>query len=180
MLLISSISINVFQTFNFSPQRYFTISASLFQLVCIAYIQNSVKYTIANIVYCIFLSLSLATNSSSRLPNICLSQLANPFYIKNMYHTSILVVLIPFSCILVKQGLNYSNTLSVKNNPVQATYSITVSSPSPLLVILILICVRNPLNLQASPEKHLTDSILTDQQPYLSSCCFRATQFSIS
>ena len=152
MLLASFISINISQTFNFSSQQYFTISAFLFQLVCVAYIQNSVKYTIADVVYYIFLSLFLATNSSSRLLNICLSQLANLFYIKNMYYISILIVLIPFSCILVKQGLNHSNTFPIRNNSAQATYFITVSSPSPLLVILILICVRNPFNLQASPK----------------------------
>ena len=152
ILLVSFISINISQTFNFSPQRYFAMSASLFQLVCIVYIQNSVKYAIADVVYYIFSSLSSATNSSFRLLNICLSQLTNPSYIKNIYYTSILVVLIPFSCISVRQGLNHSNTLPIKNNPAQAIYSITVGSPGPLLVILILICVRNPLNLQASPK----------------------------
>ena len=102
ILLVSSISINIFQTFNFSPQQYFIISTSLFQLVYITYIQNSVKYAITNIVYYIFLSLFLATNFFFRLLNIYLSQLINLFYIKNMYYTSILIVLIPFSCILVK------------------------------------------------------------------------------
>ena len=110
-----------------------------------------------------FSNLSLATDSSFKLLNICLSQLANPSYVKNMYHASILVVPIPFSYILVRQGLNHSNAFPVKNNPAQAIYFITVGSPGPLLVILILICVRNPLNLQASPEKYLTDGILTDQ-----------------
>ena len=153
MLSASSISINISQTFNFSPQQYFAINAFLFQLMRVAYIWNSVKYTIANIVYCIFSSLSLATNSSSRLLNIYLSWLANPSYIKNIYHASILVVLILFSYILVKQGLNHSNAFSVKNNPAQAICSITISSPSPLLVTLILICVRNLFNLQASPKK---------------------------
>ena len=152
ILLVSFISINAFQTFNFSPQRYFAISAFLFQLVRIAHIWNSVEYTIADVVCCIFSSLSLATNSSSRLPNICLSQLVNPSYVENMYRASTLVVLILFSCILVKQGLNHFNTLPVKNNPAQATCFITVSSPNPLLVILILICVRNFFNLQASPK----------------------------
>ena len=152
MLLVSFISINASQTFDFSPQQYFAISTSLFQLVRITHIWNSVKYTITDVVCYIFSSLSLATNSSSGLLNICLSQLANPFYIKNMYYASILVVLILFSYISVRQGLNYSNTLPVKNNPAQATCFITISSPSPLLVILILICVRNSLNLQASPE----------------------------
>ena len=152
MLLASFISINTSQTFNFSPQQYFAISAFLFQLVHVAYIQNSVEYAIANIVYCIFLNLSLATNSSSGLLNIYLSQLANPSYVKNIYYTSILVVPILFSCILVKQGLNHSNTLSIKNNPAQATCFITISSPNPLLIILILICIRNPLNLQTSPK----------------------------
>ena len=147
MLIVSSISINASQTFNFSPWRYFVISTSLFQLVRVAYIWNLGKYTITNMVYYRFLSLSLAINSLSRLLNIYLSQLANPFYIKNIYYTSILVVLIPFSCILVKQGLNHFNTLPVKNNSIQAIYFITVGSPSPLLVILILIYIRNPLNL---------------------------------
>ena len=152
ILLVSFISINAFQTFDFSLQQYFTISASLFQLVRVAYIWNLVEYTIADVVCCIFSSLFLATNSSFRLLNICLSQLANPFYIKNMYYAFILVVLIPFSCILVRQSLNHSNTLPVKNNLVQAICFMTVSSPNPLLVILILICVRNFFNLQASPE----------------------------
>ena len=147
MLLASFISINTSQTFNFSLQQYFAINIFLFQLIYITYIQNSVKYAIANVVYYIFSNLFLATNSSFRLLNIYLSQLVNPFYVKNIYRTFILVVPILFSCILVKQGLNHSNTLPVKNNPVQATYSITIGSPSPLLVILILICIRNPLNL---------------------------------
>ena len=147
ILLASFISINAFWTFDFSPRRYFAISASLFQLVRVAHIWNLVKYAITKVVCCMFSNLSLATNSSFRLLNIYLSQLANFFYIKNIYRASTLVVPIPFSCILVKQGLNYFNTLPVKNNPVQATCFITISSPGPLLVILILICVRNPLNL---------------------------------
>ena len=150
--LVSSISINMSQTFNFSPQQYFAISTSLFQLVHVAHIQNSVEYTITNIVYYNILSLFLDINSLSRLLNIYLSQLTNPFYIKNMYRASILVVFNPFSYTLVRQGLNHSNTLLVKNNPAQATCFITVGSPNPLLVILILIYIRNPLNLQASPK----------------------------
>ena len=68
----------------------------------VAHIWNLVEYIIANAVCYKFLSLSLAINSLSRLPNICLSRLANPFYIKNMYRTSILVVFNPFDCTLVK------------------------------------------------------------------------------
>ena len=147
MSLVSFISINAFQTFNFNLQQYFTISTFLFQLVCVAHIQNSVKYIIANAVYYKFLSLSLAINSLFRLLNIYLSQLVNPSYIKNMYYIFILVVFNSFNCILIRQGLNYSNTLPIKNNPAQAICFIAVSSPSPLLIILILICVRNPLNL---------------------------------
>ena len=152
MSLISFISINTSQTFDFSPQQYFAISAFLFQLVRVTYIWNLVKYIITNTVYCKFLSLSLVINSLSKLLNIYLNQLVNPSYIKNIYHTFILVVFNPFDYILVKQGLTHFNTLSVKNNPAQAIYSIAVGSPSPLLVILILICIRNPLNLQASPK----------------------------
>ena len=163
ILSASSISINASQTFNFSPQRYFAINTSLFQLVYVAHIWNSVKYTITEVVCYIFSNLSLATNSSSGLLNICLSQLANPSHVKNMYRTSTLVVPILFSCISVRQGLNHSNTFPVKNNPVQATYSMTVGSPGPLLVILILIYVKNPLNLWASPKKRSTNSILTNQ-----------------
>ena len=147
MSLISFISINISQTFNFSPQQYFIISAFLFQLVHVAHIQNSVKYIIANTVCHKFLSLSLVINSLSRLSNICLSQLVNPFYIKNIYYTSILVVFSPFNCTSVRQGLNYFNTLLVKNNLIQAIYFIAVGSPSPLLVILILIYIRNLLSL---------------------------------
>ena len=147
MLSASSISINIFQTFNFSPQQYFAISAFLFQLVYITHIWNSIKYTITNIIYYIFFSLFLATNSSFKLLNICLSQLANPSHIKNIYCVFILVVLILFSCILVKQGLNHSNTLSIKNNPIQATYFITVGSPSPLLVILITCLMKLVMSL---------------------------------
>ena len=147
MSSVSFISINISQTFNFSPQQYFTISAFLFQLVCVAYIWNSVKYIIANTVCYKFLSLFLVINSLFRLLNIYLSQLANPSYIKNIYYTSILVVFNLFNCTLVKQGLNHSNTLPVKNNFIQATYFIAVGNPSPLLVILILIYIRNPLSL---------------------------------
>ena len=110
-----------------------------------------------------FSNLSSVTDFSSGLPNICLSWLVNPFYIKNIYRAFILVVPILFNYILVRQGLNHFNTLFVKNNPAQAIYFITVGSPGPLLVILILICVRNPLNLQASPKKYLINGILTDQ-----------------
>ena len=66
----------------------------------------------------------------------------------------------PFFCILVKQGLNYSNTFPNKNSPVQATCFIIISSPSPLLTILILTYIRNPFNLYTSPLKYLTDGIL--------------------
>ena len=147
MLLVSFISINIFYTFDFSLQQYFAISTFLFWLVYITYIQNSVKYTITDIVCYIFLSLFLAINSSSRLLNIYLSQLANPSYIKNMYCIYILVIFNPFNYTLVKQGLNHSNTLLIKNNPAQATYFIAIGSPSPLLVILILIYIKNPFSL---------------------------------
>ena len=68
----------------------------------------------------------------------------------------------PFFYIFIKQGLNHSNTLFNKYNPAQAIYSITVSSPSPLLIILILTYIRNPFNLYTSPLKYLTDGILTN------------------
>ena len=145
--LIFFISINISQTFDFSLQQYFTINTSLFQLVCVAYIQNSVKYIITNTVYYKFLSLFLVINSLFRLLNIYLSQLANPFYIKNIYHTFILVVFNPFNCTLVKQGLNHFNALPIKNNSVQVTCFIAISNPSPILIILILIYIRNLLNL---------------------------------
>ena len=66
----------------------------------------------------------------------------------------------PFSCISVKQGLNHFNTLPNKNNPTQATYFITVGSPSPLLTNLILTYIKNPFNLYTSPLKRLTNGIL--------------------
>ena len=69
----------------------------------------------------------------------------------------------PFTYILVKQGLNHSNTLPDKYNPIQTTYFITVGSPSPLLTILILTYIRNPFNLYASPLNYLTNNILTNQ-----------------
>ena len=65
-----------------------------------------------------------------------------------------------FFYIFVKQGLNYFNTFFNKYNPIQATYFITVGSPSPLLIILILIYMRNPFNLYTSLLKRLTDGIL--------------------
>ena len=65
-----------------------------------------------------------------------------------------------FFYIFIKQGLNYFNTFPDKNNPIQATYFITVGSPNPLLVILILIYIRNPFNLYTSPLKYLTNGIL--------------------
>ena len=68
----------------------------------------------------------------------------------------------PFFYIFIRQGLNYSNTLPNKNNPAQAIYFITIGSPSPLLVILILTYVRNPFSLYTSPLKCLTNGILTD------------------
>ena len=69
----------------------------------------------------------------------------------------------PFSYISVRQGLNYSNTFPDKYNPIQAICSITVGSPSPLLMILILTYIRNPFNLYTSPLNRLTDGILTNQ-----------------
>ena len=68
-----------------------------------------------------------------------------------------------FFYISVKQDLNYFNALPNKNNPAQATYFITVNSPSPLLTILILTYIRNSLNLYTSPLKYLTDGILIIQ-----------------
>ena len=68
----------------------------------------------------------------------------------------------PFTYISIKQGLNYFNTLPNKYNPAQATYFITVSSPSPLLIILILTYIKNPLNLYISLLNYLTNSILTN------------------
>ena len=67
-----------------------------------------------------------------------------------------------FTYIFIRQGLNYFNTLPNKYNPTQATYFITVGSPSPLLTILILTYIKNPLNLYTSPLKYLTNGILTD------------------
>ena len=78
------------------------MSAFLFQLVRVAHIWNLVEYAITDMVYRIFSNLFLATDSSSRLLNIYLSRLANPSYIKNIYRTFTLIVLIPFSCILVR------------------------------------------------------------------------------
>ena len=66
----------------------------------------------------------------------------------------------PFLYILIKQDLNYFNTFPNKNKPTQTTCFITINSPSPLLVILILIYIKNPLNLYTSPLKRLTDGIL--------------------
>ena len=68
----------------------------------------------------------------------------------------------PFFCIFVKYGLNYFNTLPNKNNFIQATCFITVSSPSSLLVILILTYIKNPLSLYTFLLKYLTNGILTD------------------
>ena len=68
----------------------------------------------------------------------------------------------PFTYISVRQGLNHSNIFFNKYNLVQATYFITVGSPGPLLIILILTYVRNPLNLYISPLKCLTNGILTN------------------
>ena len=67
-----------------------------------------------------------------------------------------------FSYISIRQGLNHFSAFPNKNNPVQAIYFITVSSPGPLLVILILTYVKNPLNLYTSLLKYLTAGILTD------------------
>ena len=66
----------------------------------------------------------------------------------------------PFFYIFIKQGLNHSNTYSNKNNPAQTIYFIIVGNSGPLLVILILTYIRNPLNLYTSPLKRLTNSIL--------------------
>ena len=68
----------------------------------------------------------------------------------------------PFAYISVKQGLNHSNTLPNKYNPVQAICFIIVSSLGPLLIILILTYIRNPFNLYTSPLNCLTDGILTN------------------
>ena len=68
----------------------------------------------------------------------------------------------PFAYISIKQGLNHSNALPNKYNPVQAICFIIVGSPSPLLTILILTYIRNPLNLYTSLLNRLTNGILTD------------------
>ena len=68
----------------------------------------------------------------------------------------------PFTYILVRQGLNYSNTFPNKYNPVQATYFIIIGSSSPLLIILILTYIRNSFNLYTSPLNCLTNGILTN------------------
>ena len=68
----------------------------------------------------------------------------------------------PFFYIFIKQDLNYFNIFPNKYNPIQATYFITISSPSPLLMILILTYIKNPFNLYTSPLNRLTDSILTN------------------
>ena len=81
----------------------------------------------------------------------------------------------PFSYIFIRQNLNYSNTLPNKNNLAQAIYFITVGSPNPLLVILILIYIRNPLSLYTSLLKRLTNNILINRCPYLLSYFFKAT-----
>ena len=52
--------------------------------------------------------------------------------------------------------------LALYNNYLPLFLTITVGSLSPLLVILILICVRNPLNLYNFFIKYLTNNILTD------------------
>ena len=69
----------------------------------------------------------------------------------------------PFFYILVRQGLNHSNTFPNKNNPVKAIYFITISGPGFLLIILILIYIKNPLSLYTFLAKHLTNSILINQ-----------------
>ena len=79
-----------------------------------------------------------------------------------------------FSCISVRQGLNYFNTFPDKYNPAQAIYFITVGKPGPLLIILILTYMRNPFNLYTFPLNYLTNGILTNYYPYLLSCSFKA------
>ena len=132
-------------------------------VVCVTYIWNSVKYAIADDVYCIILSLFLAIDFFLKLLNICIMHLQNPSHNKNMYCTFQLVVVKPFSYILVRQGLNYFNAFFNKNNPIQAIYFMDIGSPGSLLVILILTCVRNPLSLYSSSIKCLTNGILINQ-----------------
>ena len=72
-----------------------------------------------------------------------------------------LVVYIPFAYISIKYGLNYSNALPSKNNPIYATWSITEDSFKPLFRILSLIYVRNPLSFNLLPKNLLIDGILT-------------------
>ena len=50
----------------------------------------------------------------------------------------------------------------------------TVGKPAPLLTILILIYIRNPLSLYTFPENCLTNGILIALYPYLLSCFFNA------
>ena len=50
-----------------------------------------------------------------------------------------------------------------------------IGSPGPLLVILILIYIKNPLSLYSSPIKCLTNNILINQWPYWSNYYFNAT-----
>ena len=67
-----------------------------------------------------------------------------------------------FFYIFMRQGLNHFNAFFNKYNPAQAIYFIIVGSPNPLLTILILTYIKNPLNLYTSLLNYLTNGILTD------------------
>ena len=78
-----------------------------------------------------------------------------------MYYISQLVIIILFTYISIRYGLNYLSALPVRNSPVQAIRSIGITSFTSSYTILKCIYVRNSLSFNFSSKYLLIDSNLT-------------------
>ena len=63
--------------------------------------------------------------------------------------------------ILVRYGLNHLSALSVRNNPVYATWSNNIANFAPFCITLKCIYIRNPLSFNFFPKNRLIKGNLT-------------------
>ena len=71
------------------------------------------------------------------------------------------MVIIPFTYISIRYGLNYLSALPIKNNPTYTTWSIVVANFTPSYITLKYIYIRNPLSLDLSSKNCLIKGNLT-------------------
>jgi hypothetical protein len=75
-------------------------------------------YFIAEPYYVSSHSLYSTIASASKSLYICISLFANPSYIKNIYLTSLFLVVKLLALYSIKYGLNHSSVYPVRNNPI--------------------------------------------------------------